>query len=444
MNRIAKLTELGQSLWYDNIERRMLENGEMAAMIERGEISGVTSNPSIFNNAISKSTDYDSALKTMAWAGWSAQQIFTQLSVEDIQAAADLFLPLYQKTDGGDGFVSLEVAPTLANDTIGTIAEAHRLWKLVDRPNLMIKIPATKAGIPAIRKCIADGLNINTTLIFSLDRYEEVMDAYLSGLEDRMDAGKPVSGVAAVASFFVSRVDTKVDKLLESLPAAAEGSVDDPKSLLGKAAIANHGTAVVKLGWDVAEDQAVMDRLAAVGVDMNLVTQQLEDEGVESFARDFRNLLATIEERRAAAEVEIGPYAGSLPGRIKQLDYERMVERIFEIDASLWTNDPKGAEEARNRLGWLVSPTTSQVLLPSIRHLLADCQNAGYEHALLLGMGGSSLAPEVLHLTFGAGEVDQKPALNLLILDSTDPAQVAAAAKSSPLEKTLGIGSSKC
>ncbi len=395
---------------------------------------------------------------------------------------------------------------TLANDTTGTIAEAHRLWKLVDRPNLMIKIPATKAGIPAIRKCIADGLNINTTLIFSLDRYEEVMDAYMSGLEDRMAAGKPVSGIAAVASFFVSRVDTKVDKMLASLPAAAEGAIDDSKALLGKAAIANarlayarylnqftsprfdklrqagaavqrplwaststknpnyrdvmyveeligpdtvntvppqtltafakHGAAAVKLGWDVAEDQAVMDRLAAAGIDMNQVTQELEDEGVEAFARDYRNLLATIEGRRTAAAAEIGPYAGSLPGRIKQLDYERMVERIFEIDATLWTNDPKGQEEARNRLGWLVSPTISQVLLPSIQHLLLDCQIAGYDHALLLGMGGSSLAPEVLRLTFGVGEVDQKPALDLMILDSTDPVQVAAAAKSSPLEKT--------
>lgn len=513
MNRIAKLQELGQSLWYDNIERRMLENGEMAAMIERGDISGVTSNPSIFHNAISKSTDYDSALKTMAWAGWSAQQIFTQLSVEDIRAAADLFLPLYEKTNGGDGFVSLEVAPTLADDTTGTIAEAHRLWNLVNRPNLMIKIPATKAGIPAIRKCIADGLNINTTLIFSLDRYEEVIDAYMSGLEDRLAARKPVTGIAAVASFFVSRVDTKVDKMLLNLPAAAEGSTIDPKSLLGKAAIANarlayaryltqftsprfeklreagaaaqrplwaststknpnyrdvmyveeligpdtvntvppqtltafakHGSAVVKLGWDVAEDQAVMDQLAEAGIDMDVVTRELEEEGVGSFAKAFRDLLSTIEERRTAALAEIGPFAPLLPARIVQMDYDRVVERIFAIDDSLWSNNPKDQAEIRNRLGWLVSPTTSQVLLPSIRHLAADCLNAGYDHALLLGMGGSSLAPEVLRLTFGVGEVDQKPALDLMVLDSTDPAQVAAAAKNSPLEKTLFIVSSK-
>ena len=513
MNRISKLQELGQSLWYDNIERRMLENGQMEAMIDRGEISGVTSNPSIFHNAISKSTDYDSALQTMAWSGWSAQQIFTQLSVEDIQAAADLFVSLYKQTNGGDGYVSLEVAPTLANDTLGTIAEAHRLWKLVDRPNLMIKIPATKAGIPAVRKCIADGLNINCTLIFSLARYEEVMDAYLSGLEDRLTAKLPVSGIASVASFFVSRVDTKVDRLLTELPEGAKTMSAERKALLGKAAIANarlayarylnqfnsprfetlrlagaaaqrplwaststknpdyrdvmyveeligantvntvppqtltafadHGKAAVKLGWDIIEDQMVMDKLAGQGIDMDVVTQELEDEGVKSFADAFQALLVTIEERRSAAIVEIGQFAASLPAQIVQMDYIRVARRIFEIDTTLWSDDLKAREEIRNRLGWLVSPTTSQILIPQINHLLLDCQNAGYTHALLLGMGGSSLAPEVLRNTFGIGEVKRKPALDLAILDSTDPVQVSAAARNAPLDKTLYIVSSK-
>ena len=171
MNPISKLTQLGQSLWYDNIQRKILENGEFQAMIDRGEIRGVTSNPTIFNNAIAKSTDYDAALKSMAWAGWDAEKIFWQLAIEDIREACDAFAPLYEETNGGDGYVSIEVSPFVAADTEKTVAQAEQLWVRVARPNLMVKIPATEAGIPAIRKAIAAGLNINITLIFSLVRY---------------------------------------------------------------------------------------------------------------------------------------------------------------------------------------------------------------------------------------------------------------------------------
>ena len=506
MDRIAKLHELGQSLWFDYIERRMLENGELAAMIDRGEIRGITSNPTIFHQAISNSTDYDAALKTMAWAGWSAQQIFNRLTVEDIQAAADLFLPLYRQTAGSDGFVSLEVAPGLAYNTTGTIAEAHRLRNLVDRPNLMIKIPGTAAGIPAIRQCISDGLNINVTLIFSLDLYEAVMDAYMSGLEDRLSKGLPVSNIASVASFFVSRVDTKVDKALKNIP-------DAPASLFGKAAVANarlayarylerfssqrfevlrqagaapqrplwaststknpayrdvmyveeligpetvntvppqtlkafadHGEAMVKLGWDVTPHREVMEQLRQVGIDMETVTRELEEEGVEAFASSYHALLETIEQRRAASVQELGPFASVLPPLISHLQYDRVPQRIFELDASLWSQNADTQAEIRNRLGWLVAPVVSQALLPQIDQLVRDCQQAGYKHALLLGMGGSSLAPEVMRLTFGVGEVNGKKALDLKVLDSTDPAQIAAAAKTAPVDTTLFIVSSK-
>ena len=234
MSPITKLTSLGQSLWYDNIQRKILENGEFKAMIERGDIRGVTSNPSIFNNAIAKSTDYDSALTPLAWAGWDTKKIFWQLVIEDIKAACDAFLPLYEESNGGDGYVSIEVTPDLAYDTEKTIAQAQQLWARVARKNLMVKIPATKEGIPAIRKSIAAGININITLIFSLKRYAEVMDAYLSGLEDRVNAKQSIDHIASVASFFVSRVDTKVD------PQLPEGS-----PLKGKAAIAN-----AKLAYD--------------------------------------------------------------------------------------------------------------------------------------------------------------------------------------------------
>jgi transaldolase len=178
MNSLAELQALGQSIWYDNIERRLLENGELAAMIARGDIRGITSNPSIFHNAIAKTHEYDAALVPLAKSGWTAEQIFYQLAVEDIRAAADLFRPLFDETKGGDGYVSLEVSPYLAHDADATASEAQRLWDLVARPNIMIKIPATKEGIAAVRQTIAAGINVNVTLIFSLIRYTEVMEVW--------------------------------------------------------------------------------------------------------------------------------------------------------------------------------------------------------------------------------------------------------------------------
>ena len=234
-----KVYELGQSLWYDNIERRLLENGELNAMIERGDIYGVTSNPSIFHNAIVNSSDYDEELKRLANDGANANEIFDTLAVQDIQAAADLFLPLYESTNGGDGYVSIEVHPDMAHDVEGTSAEAERLWALVDRPNLMVKIPATKEGLPAIQRSIAKGININVTLIFSQQRYAEVINAYLSGLEERLGDGKEIENIASVASFFVSRIDSKVDGWLDELVTAGGPQSAKAAQLRGMVAIAN-------------------------------------------------------------------------------------------------------------------------------------------------------------------------------------------------------------
>jgi transaldolase len=234
-----KLLELGQSIWYDNIQRNLLKNGDFSGMIERGEIRGVTSNPSIFMNAITKSSDYDASLAPLAKSGLNSEEIFYHLAIEDIQAAADLFSTLYQKTNGGDGYVSLEVNPYFANDTESTLAEAKLLWKRVSRPNLMIKIPATKAGIPAITEAIAAGINVNVTLIFSLERYGEVMEAYIKGLEKRVNAGLPVHSIASVASFFVSRVDTNIDLRLKKLVDGGNLTIEKATALAGKAAIAN-------------------------------------------------------------------------------------------------------------------------------------------------------------------------------------------------------------
>ena len=236
MNATKKLLEAGQSVWYDNIQRGLLKNGELAGMIERGEIRGVTSNPSIFMNAITKSQDYDESLLPLGSPDLSAEEVFFTLAIEDIQAAADLFQPLYQGSEGGDGYVSLEVSPYLAYDSKTTLLQAKELWQRVNRPNLLIKIPATKEGIPAIKEAIAAGINVNVTLIFSLERYREVMDAYLSGLEKRAEAGLPIDFIASVASFFVSRVDTNIDPRLQKL---IDGGHTQAKALLGKAAIAN-------------------------------------------------------------------------------------------------------------------------------------------------------------------------------------------------------------
>jgi transaldolase len=254
-----KVYELGQSLWYDNIERRLLENGELKAMIERGDIYGVTSNPSIFHNAIVNSSDYDEELKRLAKDGASANEIFDRLAVQDIQAAADLFLPLYESTNGGDGYVSIEVHPDMAHDVEGTSEEAERLWALVNRPNLMVKIPATKEGLPAIQRSIAKGININITLIFSRQRYDEVIDAYLSGLEERASKGKEISGIASVASFFVSRIDGKVDGWLEELVREEGPQADKAAQLRGKIAVAN-----AKLAYELFQTRFSDDRFAAL------------------------------------------------------------------------------------------------------------------------------------------------------------------------------------
>jgi len=238
-NAIHRAYELGQSFWLDYIRRDLLKEGELAQLIQAEEIRGVTSNPSIFKKAIAETDLYLAAMRPLAHAGQSAEQIFEALAVEDIQAATDLFLPLYEATDGGDGFVSMEVNPELAAETQKTLEEARRLWEWVDRPNLMVKIPATLEGVPAIEQAIFEGININVTLIFSLERYSEVMEAYVVGLERRAESGEPLDRVASVASFFVSRVDSAVDRRLEAIVQEKGADAEPAQALLGKAAIAN-------------------------------------------------------------------------------------------------------------------------------------------------------------------------------------------------------------
>ncbi len=505
MNIIEQLTALGQSLWMDNIQRKSLENGETKALIERGDIRGMTSNPTIFDKAIAKTTDYDEALVPLAWAGWGSEKIFWELVTEDIRSAADLFLPLYEETSGGDGYISIEVSPFLAGDTEATTAQAQQLWARVARPNLMVKIPATKAGIPAIRKSTAAGININITLIFSLKMYAEVMNAYLSGLEDRLASGHPIDTIASVASFFVSRVDTNVDERLpkdsplrgkvaianaklayeqflktfsgdrwEKLkargarlqrPLWASTSTKNPDypdtlyvdNLIGPNTVntlppktldatRDHGKAEVTITRDVDQAHQVLDQLAAAGISMDEVTDALEEEGIKSFSESVTALLKTIDERRAAAVSALGPLAGAVAKRVAQLETDSVPARLWAHDPTLWTPDPKEETEVTLRMGWMESPQKALALASSYRAFADEAFKAGLDRYLVLGMGGSSLTAEVISSLFAAASgTKEAPSTEhcLSILDSTDPAQVAKAAEDFPPDKTLYIVASK-
>ena len=367
---IQKLNQIGQSIWYDNIERKLLKDGTLEGMFNRGEIRGITSNPSIFNKAISQSDEYDAEIRSLTQESLSRENVYERLAISDIQTAADLFRPLYDQTNGDDGYVSLEVSPYLAHDADQTISEANRLWNDVNRPNLMVKIPATKAGLPAITETIAAGINVNVTLIFSLDRYREVREAYLAGLEKRASAGKTVANIASVASFFISRIDTKVDKQLESLTKTATPEEKQRiERLMGKTAVASgklafrdyedtfgdkgtrfgklkplgakrqrvlwaststknpaypdtkyveemigpltintvppntleafldHGVVKRTIDQNVEAAHNVMAGLSGVGIDLDQATQDLEAEGVKSFADAYTSLLDSLQKR---------------------------------------------------------------------------------------------------------------------------------------------------
>ncbi len=356
-NSIQDVRAIGQSVWYDNVRRGLIESGELQRLIDLG-VTGLTSNPTIFQKAIAESSDYDEALETLAAGGSSVDEIYESLTVEDIRAAADLLRPVYDETEAADGYASLEVSPHLANDTGGTIEEARRLFGLLDRPNVMVKVPATPAGIPAVHKLIGEGINVNVTLTFSLKAYRDVRHAYMAGLEDLRWAGGDLSRVASVASFFISRVDTAVDSRLgddqddlkggaaianaklayrdfkedfggERFGAlAAEGAqvqrplwaststknpeysdVMYPEALIGPdtvdtmpeatlLAFMEHGAVAETLEQDVDEAERLIDRLGEAGVDMDEVTSGLLTDGLQQFADSYDELIADIAAKR--------------------------------------------------------------------------------------------------------------------------------------------------
>jgi transaldolase len=369
-NPLVKLHALGQSIWLDFIRRGMLDSGELKRLIEEDHVRGVTSNPAIFEKAIGETHDYDEAIHRLACQGKSVNRIYEELTVDDVQRTADLFRPIYDREAGRDGFVSLEVSPRLARDTEGTLAEARRLWAAVDRPNVLIKVPGTAEGLPAIRQLIGEGVNVNVTLLFGLPRYRQVADAYIAGLEDRLAQDRPIDRIASVASFFLSRIDVLVDPLLEKL--IQEGGPPAPiaEHLRGEVAIAcakiahemhrhifgrerfshleergarvqrlvwastgtknpaysdvkyiepligpqtvntiplktlnayrDHGNPELRLEQGTEDARRVLEDLLRLGIDIDLLTLQLEEEGVEKFVKPYDRLIKTLEKARLA------------------------------------------------------------------------------------------------------------------------------------------------
>ena len=516
INPLKALVDFGQSVWLDYIRRNLLTTGELGRLIQEDGLRGMTSNPAIFEKAIAGSTDYSKTLEELSKRkDLDAKGIYEHLAIRDIQDAADALRGVYDSTNRRDGYVSLEVSPYLAFKTQETIDEAVRLWKTVDRPNLMVKVPGTPEGIPAIRELIGRGININVTLLFAQDVYERVAEAFIAGLETLVEKGGNPSGVASVASFFVSRIDTLADSLLDAKIKEAKNPSDQAllRTLQGKIAIANaklayqsyknifsgtrwqglaaRGAQTQRLLWaststknpayrdvmyveeligpdtvdtippatfdafrdhghprasleeavDVA--QKTMGDLARTGISIKAVTDQLTAEGVKLFADAFDKLLAAIDNRVAKA----APSASTnlsyrLPDALAQAvsatlaDWKanNKVKRLWARDASLWTN----SDESK-WLGWLGITEEQLASRAKFQEIAGEVRDAGFKHAVLLGMGGSSLCVEVLKLTFG--NIPGFPEMR--VLDSTDPAQISALESTIDIAKTIFIVSSK-
>jgi transaldolase/glucose-6-phosphate isomerase len=515
-NPLVQLHTFGQSIWLDYIRRDLLQGGELQRLITEDGLRGMTSNPAIFEKAIAGSTQYQDFLDSLAIrTDLDAKGRYELLAVRDIQDAADLLAPVYQSTRKRDGYVSLEVSPYLAHDTKGTIDEARRLWKTVARQNVMIKVPGTPEGVPAIRQLLSEGININVTLLFSQSVYEEVAQAFVDGVEQFAANSGDVSQLASVASFFISRIDTLVDSLaadklksetdavrkaqlqgIQGRVAIANGKLtyeaygrifSSPrwKALAAKGAqtqrvlwastgtknpnysdvlyieeligpdtvntvppatldaFRNHGKPRRSLTEDLDGARKTMSDLAEVGIVMKNVTDKLTADGVKLFADAFDTLLAAVEKNtKRPSTAQVNVQTASLPADLdtavkKNLNDWRAsgkIRRLWQFDATLWT----GEDEAK-WLGWLGIPDDQIANAGKLTAFAAEVKAGGFSDILLLGMGGSSLCPEVLALTF-----PQTPGFpRLHILDSTDPSQIRSVEKKVDLAKTLFIVSSK-
>ncbi len=515
-NPLKELQKFGQSVWLDYIRRNLLTSGELKRMIDEDGLRGMTSNPAIFEKAIGGSTDYADMIKNNRNASqMPTMELYEQIAIRDIQDAADILHAVYKQTAGRDGYVSLEVSPFLANDTDSTVKEARRLWKEVGRENVMIKVPGTEAGLPAIKTLIGDGININVTLLFSEDTYVKVTESYIAGLEHLASKNGDVSKVASVASFFISRIDSAIDSQISDKVKQSKDAKEREllESIEGKVAIANakltykryqeifssdrwkkleskgaksqrvlwaststknpkypdtlyvdqligpdtvntippatfdafreHGTVKQTLTEGVDDAKRVMENLAKVGISMKKVTDELVIDGVKLFADAFQKLLDTVEKQRGSEKsclIERLTYKlpseleDSVRNALKDWKENDKSKRLWARDNTLWT----GSDENK-WLDWLTVTQDQLAHLNDLKKLAEELKNAGFTDAMLLGMGGSSLCPEVLEKTFGA----QKGYPKLHVLDSTDLAQVTQRLKEIDVAKTIFIVSSK-
>jgi transaldolase / glucose-6-phosphate isomerase len=516
VNPVKALQEYGQAVWLDFLARGFIAKGDLNRLIEEDGVRGVTSNPSIFEKAIVSSDEYDAETRRLLKnSDCPVGELYERLAVEDIKHAADVLRPVYDATSRADGYVSMEVSPYLAMDTDATIAEARRLWGEVDRKNLLIKVPATEPGLSAIHALIAEGVNVNITLLFARNVYEKVVEAYISGLESFAAKGGDVARVASVASFFVSRIDSAVDKLLDDKIAQANDPTEKARlaALKGKVAIANaklayqrylrlfagdrwkglaskgarsqrllwastgtknkaysdvlyveeligpntvntmppatldafrdHGNVRATLETKIDEAQGTLDDLARAGISLDSVTDKLTEEGVRLFADSADKLLGALAKKRTALlgdrlDKQTFALGRGLEDAVKEVaeDWRAhgAIRRLWRRDKSLWTN----TDEDR-WLGWLDCVDESRKKLQIYEGFAASVKRAGFTNVLLLGMGGSSLGPEVLSLTFETKVGWPK----LRILDSTDPAQIRAMELVVDIARTLFIVSSK-
>ncbi|TFV40857.1 bifunctional transaldolase/phosoglucose isomerase [Bradyrhizobium frederickii] len=514
MNPVKELEKHGQAVWLDFLARGFIAKGDLKRLIDTDGVKGVTSNPSIFEKAIGSSDEYDAPIgKALKRGDRTVAALFEAVAVEDIQNAADVLRPVYDRLKGGDGYVSLEVSPYLAMDTSGTVAEARRLWKDVGRKNLMVKVPATPEGLPAIETLIGDGISINITLLFSRAVYLQVAEAYIAGLEKYVAGGGDPAHVASVASFFVSRIDSVVDKQLDDKIARANDPSEKERlaALKGKVAIANakvayqdykrlfsgprwdklaakgakpqrmlwastgtknkdysdvlyveeligpdtintvppatldafrdHGKPRDSLEENVDEARRVLEELERSGISLDAITEELVKDGVKLFADAADKLYGAVAHKRATVlapaldrqELSLGDGLGKAVARsTEEWRASAKIRRLWQRDKSVWT----GADEDK-WLGWLDSPAKADIA--DYEDYAGRVKGQKFSDAVVLGMGGSSLGPEVLAETFG-----KKPGFpKLHVLDSTDPAEVRAMEAKIDIANTVFIVSSK-
>ncbi|MFZ0575450.1 MAG: bifunctional transaldolase/phosoglucose isomerase [Candidatus Cybelea sp.] len=512
MNQLQQLLDDGQSVWLDNLRRNMFESGELKRLIDRG-LRGMTSNPTIFEKAIGAGSDYDEQLATLVGSEKSADALFWDLAIQDIQSACDAFASVYESSGGNDGFVSLEVSPLLANDTAGTIAMVQELWGRVKRPNVMIKIPGTKAGLPAIEESIYRGYNINVTLVFSVEMYERAAQAYVKGLQRRIAEGKPIDAIRSVNSVFVSRIDTAIDKLLQD----RIGKGEKLEPLLGKTGVANlkltyqkfkeifygdafapvkakggavqrplwaststknpqypdlmyvetvvgpdtvntmppatlealldHGTIVADtVESDLGEANDVMRALQDAKISLFDVTHDLQVEGVALFSDSFAALLGAIVYKQKLLEsggaervqLSMGALQPVCDAALEKLVSADFLKRIWAHDVTLWSTQPDDIAIIKKSLGWLDIQQRMLEEVPGLRSFAKEAKEH-FDFAVVCGMGGSSLAPDILADTFG--RCDGYP--QLYVLDSTCPQQIKELEEKINVGETLFIISSK-